>query len=91
MARGVNEVKEFQDLIMTIDHLEKITTIDLGQRSLPSIRGTRGSRSTFRRFDIQETKGLENLAPAIHEIPMPEIPIHGVVERRSTERIQTIH
>jgi hypothetical protein len=30
MVSGVNEVKERRDLIMTIDHLEKIMTIDLG-------------------------------------------------------------
>jgi hypothetical protein len=30
MARGVNEVKESRDLIVTIDHPEKITTVDLG-------------------------------------------------------------
>jgi hypothetical protein len=30
MACGVNEVKESQDLIVTIDHPKKITTVDLG-------------------------------------------------------------
>jgi hypothetical protein len=30
MARSVNEVKESQDLIVIVDHPEKITTIDLG-------------------------------------------------------------
>jgi len=30
MERGVNEVKEIQDLIVTVDHPENITTVDLG-------------------------------------------------------------
>jgi hypothetical protein len=30
MARGVNEVRESRDLIVTVDHPEKITIVDLG-------------------------------------------------------------